>query len=1453
MKTLNALLALMLMLPSFVYASQCSVKGQDNFTVSFDVEGDDEYQAVKLKQGSHGYVLWYTGYKRNNTNNYDYLFNEQQLINDVDYNIQITHEAGSNTLKYYRKFEGAANYKLIETQTVNLDNGQYWVVDVGDDVDNIQCSNTVDPGNPGGPINRSPDFEFGTVDNSTCSMTGGKYTCTIHFENTYDASHPKPLVFVMPTIDKTLSSKNPRKTEYPSSISVVHTTHNSATIVQEFPPHQKADRNVTFLDKNSSQVQKELAKVDYFVIEPGVLELNNGAKIVAGTIKTNVAASQYKNNNKGINEQNNGITIDFDDYGLTGFDGKPGVLVQPQTKNNDGINNWFTGMARDANTTSFKLALEKSEVYKKNNQGHETFNILSDNETVAFVAGEGFGYINGQRFWLGQGRTKYTLDQQDPVIDPIYEGCKVYTPFPNTAGFVSPPVLVANKNSRRGNNGGWLRRCDIKKDSVAFIVEEDMQKDRERGHLDEDVGWFMFEKANPNPICDAFNAPVQTWRRELVNDAVDGTLVLSNTSKILGAPVLTVGGDRKRVVGFMPRTVSGENKSDACDGYECHGDEGLLIGKEGLENFPITTSWNNQIIGANDRVTFSEGTNVKHLNVDGVLTLEPGKYWFDSVKINTGGKLLIKEGTEVIINTKALALANYSYMGMDVNVENTPVFSGNMRVNVYGLTPVAGSTIHDRVDIANHSKVVGLIYSEDKVYLSDHSVIYGAVTAKDIDMNNNAEVHAATSCLPPLDDYELTVSPKAQYALMCGVEKPTFTIETRNQGELESAWVGVEVLPANSANNFTISVANDIGSGTYPRFRTSMNEGSKGELEISVSVKNTVKVDLDQTYSLKVTLEEDGNQSQTATFKYVPFKFHVDEQRVIAGQTKPVTAQVLACSDGEQTVVKSYIGTPDVSFKLETPNSGLSDDSLLSYEPNFVKNDNGSSTEDFKLMESGEYTVTLTDPNFVCDPQYADDCPIAPEEGDESQQETVILNGSFNVKSRPWKIAICDVKSEEGDVSNPSTQGAGNGFIPSATSFNVTYKPVVHSQSRGNATETCDYPLTQNYFSSDNTNAPLEVKFSVTYPVGGDLANLSEDNGFIGSSTFTKAEASSGKEGEYVWNEVGSLSLTTNATYLASDFKLDEDSRVIGRFYPKYFQVIASDWNYPGSQSFAYMNQPFDAVEFSVEALNANKAAIKNYANFSTKAEFNLDDIEHYSGRFDAPDFGAGSWSNESDKSIGDFSISNSGQCIGSACWNKDLGGNYPDGPFNSVIGTDKSQIGLIYTYNADPVEFITDGDSNSRLVKQPDIRFGRVDLDDVGGNQGTTLRVPLRVEYWNGSRFIANSDDSQTRVLGETEDGSQVHIWPTDNTAKVVSLGAGGEVSSGSSRSVTATQAEPYRQQTRVWLDLDDSTNGLPWLKYNWDNKNAGEENPSSVVTFGIHRGNDRVIYRGEPGLTGQ
>lgn len=71
-------------------------------------------------------------------------------------------------------------------------------------------------------------------------------------------------------------------------------------------------------------------------------------------------------------------------------------------------------------------------------------------------------------------------------------------------------------------------------------------------------------------------------------------------------------------------------------------------------------------------------------------------------------------------------------------------------------------------------------------------------------------------------------------------------------------------------------------------------------------------------------------------------------------------------------------------------------------------------------------------------------------------------------------------------------------------------------------------------------------------------------------------------------------------------------------------------------------------------------------------------------------------------------------------------------------------------------------------------------------------------------------------------------------------------------------------RAQVRLWLrqgsnsvQLTDSgvdcSNGAdftnqPWLQYNW--RNLGDEDPSTVVTFGTFRGNDRIIFSGEKGM---
>ncbi|HBC3387547.1 TPA: MSHA biogenesis protein MshQ [Vibrio parahaemolyticus] len=1275
-------------------------------------------------------------------------------------------------------------------------------------------------------VNNNPQFEFGTIRAEDCQVLDNErgVTCDIKFQNTYDE---EPLVFVMSTIDASMSNFSQKKTEYPSDLRVWSKSKTQATVKQLFPPHSTACKRLRYNSSkkkwqctNNNQgervtfVDAPMEDIDYLVIEPGVIKFDGDAMIVAGKVSSNLTYSNIGGSTYRSKD------VKFRNYGLnTQFASAPGVLVQLQTKNNYKDNQplWLSSIALNPTTQGFSLILDRSEVTKNAELKHS--------EEVGFVAGLGQGFVNGRKFWLGDGSTRNTLgDLDDNVIKPITEGCLQVSDFP-VSGFKSAPVLLASKRTRNGNNGGWLRRCSVTKTGVALINEEDMQKDSERGHVVEPFSYFLFDKPPVDGVCELFPSPAQTWDSN--NNA---KLEMSNTAKISGAQL----SNGKRYVGFRPADITMHNQAN-CDGQSCLGDSGLRVKKQELESFrsPDDPNLTNVNIWQDER-EFSNNEVIGTLTVGkGKVTFKTGTYWVGSINLNNSGVIEIPDGEKVTIHTKSLSISNNdSHFG--------EVGDAELVVLVHGSSD-------GQVVLSQNAVFTGLLYSEKDVYLSNSTIVNGAITARRIQMNNSSQIIATDNhCFTPSDNYEVTLSPATQYALMCGTEQPSFEIETKNDGYAESTGVTVQVYP--DADKLSVEVADSTGTGTYPSFTTSNVSSKLGKLKLQVTVTDQNGIELNDEYTLKVTVDNDPSKTQTSTFKFVPFKFDVDDQTIVAGKNYQIETRVLACSDGQQTVVKSYTGSPSVQLEIETPADGRSDESLLTYEPKFIDSEQGKTSDTFKLMESGLYTIKLEDANFTCDPQYSDGCPIAPDE-EKGEQESVVLNGSFSVKSRPWKIAACNIVAKNSGKTNPATQATGDGFIASAESFNVTYKPVVHSDSRGNATNVCEYPLTQNYFSDSNTAAPLDAEFSVLYPSGGDIANLDPSKG--SSLDFSSEEAKAGKAVEYAWDEVGALNLKTKATYLGE--KLDEYDVTVGRFYPKYFKVVDSSWTYPDELSFVYMNQPFDGVEFSVEALNANKAAIKNYADFATKAEFNLDDIDDYSARFDAPDFGAGDWSNESDKSIGDFSIGNSGQCIGSACWNKDFGGNYPDGPFNSVIGTDKSQIGLIYTYNADPVEFITDGDSNSRLVKQPDIRFGRIDLDDVGGNQGSTLHVPLRVEYWNGSRFIANPNDSQTDVKGVT--AAERHIWPTgaDADPKAVTLGAGGEVSSGSSRSVTATQAEPYRQQTRVWLDLDDSANGLPWLKYNWDNNNAGEENPSSVVTFGIHRGNDRVIYRGEPGLTGQ
>ncbi|HCH2130359.1 hypothetical protein CGI66_20785 [Vibrio parahaemolyticus] len=468
--------------------------------------------------------------------------------------------------------------------------------------------------------------------------------------------------------------------------------------------------------------------------------------------------------------------------------------------------------------------------------------------------------------------------------------------------------------------------------------------------------------------------------------------------------------------------------------------------------------------------------------------------------------------------------------------------------------------------------------------------------------------------------------------------------------------------------------------------------------------------------------------------------------------------------------------------------------------------------------------------------------------------------GENNFVSFPKYLKLAATKADKNGACTTPDDGCSNSFIAAGEEFDMTI--TAYQAADGNTekvaknyqepaitiTNSVEYP------KKDGASATL---LNTSLPGGSKWANgkvvLPQSVSEVGAFEFSVAAP--------VASDENGKPLATSSYLGSSTFKIQDAVATIGRFYPAYFNVTETNWDYPDNQGeSAYMGQAFDSVSFAVTAYNASGGATQNYGLFASglKADFYLSGEHSDRLNIANKDLGAKNWSGAVWRK----------QWNNSVQWSKPIS---PDGPFNSKVVADKStstSIGLSLSNSGgktssyiDPTLFrfksSVDGKEQLTtsvaqvLLAQPDVRFGRIDLDDVGGNQGSTLHVPLRVEYWNGSRFIANPNDNQTEVTGVK--AAQQHIWPTDQSAKDVTLGEGGIVTSGSSRSVTATQAEPYRQQTRVWLDLDDSANGLPWLKYNWDNKNAGEENPSSVVTFGIHRGNDRVIYRGEPGLTGQ
>ncbi len=1277
-------------------------------------------------------------------------------------------------------------------------------------------------------------FTFGQVSAGEC-YNG----CTINYSDI--EFRTTPIVFLM-------SSINPNKLsdENPSAAFVQSVGTESATIVQKMP---------LGFDNNESGMEP----IFYLVAEPGYVKFdpNSNQKALVDTIDTHL----YQKAGGGDTGWKNVV---FDSS--FGNIETPIVLTQVQELTQDEL--WATPAIKTNSVSSngFDVALElgRRNIFPSEPQTIGYIAALPQTGTTenneAFVFSSPSGTFRQPKSLSNSCNTNYL-----PLGDDF-----------------SSYGVILSKQSRTGGDGGWLRLCDLTKDDqFSFIFEED-STDRKHGRP-ESVGFFAFEVLEAETVefdvCEYFPGALQSNRYYKAGDEWvqwDGSLTLSGGDGG-GNRIYFPEMEKSSKLAFVNSSVSG-NSNNACvykNGEQneegaCPVDSNISLFPSGPPEaaaFQVRGSSITPPDGGN--ITLSDGGNYTEFNFGrngSSITLESGEYWVGELKFyyndielkidNTDGPVILhynkltfssNQIARIYLNSGSDSDSNYNpddfiLVGHGENSYLWPQKVHDLKINGHLYISPLGTVGLD-TNAATRFQLTGSVTSP-KIILRGTDTSF--IRAKQISECATPE--------PETGIASIIINPN-NFHLTCENSNKVYIYPFDDDG-LPMSDVGDENVEWSNSTNDAVELVSNGFNSAEQRFEYTLlgrNDGMGNDIgQVPVSAN--------------VVGSSDINDNDELIF--VPFRFVINNDQdipLIAGkQATAIPIEARACSDETNKPISGEYDVKldnnnDLTLVSVKPQSGDFNSLTLSADLS-----NGQGTMSVQLDESGQYEGQLKAVVQCSDFEDATGC-------EEQDKQDVV--GQFTLKSRPWTFAVCSAPSINGTGGDSQS---GLGFVAAGESFNLYAKPIIfssdHNESdllnqRDSQTSLCTIPATSNFFI-DESELNTEVALS-------DVTLASPENGAAPQWEYDGAVSNvsgSSEQLEFTGikvSEVGSFHFKVTdkvgSFYAGILGGISPGAREIGRFYPKYFQVSGSPtWYYPTNsdnevQNFAYMNQPFRGVTYSVETLNANYDTVLNYANSNysrdLRASFALFD-PNYVNRFKSPSAHSSiEWSNSTNSSIGDFTYLNSSpsvNCNSELCWVKaDLSstGEYADGPFNDGGSTVSTISLLAESGHVDPVEFVAVSEEAvdpRELSEQPIIRFGRAQISDVGGVSGEPLTVPLLVEFWDGSAFSVHSDDNFTEIGSNATIST---IWSEDSESTTVTLSGTADVDSGESRDFIAQQTKAVREQ----VNAEQALSNHPWLRFDWDTETTGEEDPSAVVTFGIYRGNDRVIYRGESGLTGQ
>jgi len=174
-----------------------------------------------------------------------------------------------------------------------------------------------------------------------------------------------------------------------------------------------------------------------------------------------------------------------------------------------------------------------------------------------------------------------------------------------------------------------------------------------------------------------------------------------------------------------------------------------------------------------------------------------------------------------------------------------------------------------------------------------------------------------------------------------------------------------------------------------------------------------------------------------------------------------------------------------------------------------------------------------------------------------------------------------------------------------------------------------------------------------------------------------------------------------------------------------------------------------------------------------------------------------------------------------------------------------RSANALVAPFNSDidfSIATIIDSDNvNVDIAKVVDvsptgveIRFGRLVLENSFGPETSSLPQPMQIEHFDGTNYIVSENNNCV-----TYDASNITLSNISlNPALTGAAGGNGNFIDGETRAIelTAPGAGNTGEVGVVYSTFE-------WLKFDWNNTGAYDQNPSAIATFGLYRGNDRII----------